>query len=61
MTKSYIVTKKEIWNQRVIVRGADSPAGARVKAEKGQYEIFEDPWYDKDLSEELWLAEETNE
>jgi hypothetical protein len=61
MTKSYIVTKKELWNQRVIVRGADSPAGARVKAEMGQYEIFEDPQYDKDCSEELWFAEETDE
>ena len=61
MTKSYIVTKKELWNQRVIVRGADSPAGARIKAELGQYELFEDPQYDKDFIEELWLSEETDE
>lgn len=52
----FIVVKKEIWRQRVIVDAVDAP-DARIKAEAGQYEILEDPQYETDHLEELWSVE----
>lgn len=49
----FIVVKKEIWRQRVVV-DAVTPEEARIKAEKGEYEILEDPQYEEDYVEVLW-------
>lgn len=53
----YLVTKQEIWTQRVSVE-ADTPEEARIKAEEGKYEINEDPQYLKDNLESLWDVKE---
>ena len=50
---SFIVIKKEIWRQRVVVDAVDAP-DARIRAEAGQYEILEDPQYEQDYLEVLW-------
>jgi hypothetical protein len=49
----FIVIKKEVWRQRVVV-DAVTPEEARIKAEKGDYEILEDPQYEQDHLEVLW-------
>jgi hypothetical protein len=53
----FIVTKKEIWRQRVLVEAEDANE-ARYKAEKGESEIHEDPQYEDDLLDRLWAVEE---
>ena len=56
----YAVTKKESWRQRVLVEAEDA-SEARYKAEKGEYEIHEDPQYEDDLLDKLWAVEKLEE
>lgn len=56
----FVVTKQEIWKQRVTVE-ADNAEQARLKAEAGDYEIHEDPQYMNDHLEILWEVEKVDD
>lgn len=55
---NYIVTVEQKWIQRVVVDGASSRREALVSARNGDYTIWEDPKYTKDINPLGWKVEE---
>ena len=55
--KTFLVTKREIWEQRVYVNAINAKA-ANELAGDGQYEVVDDAKYLKDTNSDDWEVQE---
>lgn len=57
----FLVKKREEWIQPVVVKDAHDIAEALQRAHRGDYEVHDDPQYNKDIGTVVWDAERIEE